>query len=249
MRNIWIIARRELGAIFLQPIAYFVIIPISLIVGSLFTSQLTSYVLQAQFGGQVPPPTIDSILGTFSFLVALFVGPAITMRLLSEEVKSGTMELLMTMPVRDGEVVLGKFLAALIFYCCLLLLTLIYPFVLLQFGNPDPGPIFTAYIGVFLFGAATIGIGTFTSALFENQIVSFIVAAVIILLLYISSFFSGLFTNNPALSEFLTELSLSDHLNNFMSGLLTVKDGLYYILVAAIFLFAATRVIESKRWR
>lgn len=249
MRNIWIIARRELGGMFLQPIAYIAIIFVSLVIGLLFSSQLYSYVLQSQVGNQLPPPTVDNILSTFTFLIALFVGPAITMRLLSEEQKSGTMELLMTMPVRDGEVVLGKFLAALIFYCCFVLLTFVYPLVLLQFGNPDPGPIFSAYIGVLLFGAAVIGIGTLSSAMFENQIASFLVAVTVVVILYVSSFFSSVFTSSPQISQILSELSLSDHLGNFMSGLLTVKDALYYIVIAAISLFAATRVVESKRWR
>ena len=249
MRNILIIARRELGAIFLQPIAYFFIIAVSLFIGVLFAGQLTSYVLNAQLGGGGPPPAIGDILTTFAFLAALFVGPAITMRLLSEEQKSGTMELLMTMPVRDGEVVLGKFLAAFVFYCCILGLTLIYPFILLQYGNPDPGPIFTSYIGMLLFGAATLGIGTLTSTLSENQIVSFILATIVILLLYISSFFSSLVTGTPALSTILEEFSFSGHLTNFMSGLLTATDVLYYFLIAAVSLFAAARILESKRWR
>ncbi len=253
MRNIWIIARRELGAIFLQPIAYFFIIAVSLFIGFLFASQLTSYVGGTQFGQAPPTPTISDILNTFAFLMALLVGPAITMRLLSEEQKSGTMELLMTMPVRDGEVVLGKFLAAFIFYCCILALTLIYPFVLLQFGNPDVGPIVSSYIGMLLFGAATLAIGTLTSALSENQIVSFILAAMLILLLYVSGFFANLATfiaaSIPQLSIILNELSFSSHLNNFMNGLVTVKDAFYYLLIAAVSLFAATRVLESKRWR
>jgi ABC-2 type transport system permease protein len=220
-----------------------------MLIGFLFAGQLTGYVINSQLGGGGPAPTIGDILTTFAFLSALFIGPAITMRLLSEEQKSGTMELLMTMPVRDGEVVLGKFLAAFIFFCCILVLTLVYPFVLLQFGNPDPGPILTSYIGMMLFGAAVLSIGTLTSTMSENQIVSFILAAIIILLLYISSFFAGLVTDNPQASTILTELSFFDHLSNFMAGLLTAKDVLYYLLIAAVSLFAATRILESKRWR
>lgn len=249
MRNIWIIARRELGSIFLQPIAYFFIIAISLFIGVLFAGQLTSYVIQAAPGGGGAPPNVSDILSTFAFLAALFVSPAITMRLLSEEQKSGTMELLMTMPVRDGEVVLGKFLAAFIFYGCILATTFIYPFVLFQFGNPDPGPVISSYLGMLLFGAATLSIGTLTSTLSENQIVSFILATIVILILYVSSFFSSLVTSSPQLGTILNELSFSGHLNNFMSGLLTAKDSLYYLLIAAVSLFAAARILESKRWR
>jgi ABC-2 type transport system permease protein len=214
----------------------------------LFAGQLTNYVFQAQQGPGGPAPSVGDILSTFAFLSALFVGPAITMRLLSEEQKSGTMELLMTMPVRDGEVVLGKFLAAFIFYSCILATTLIYPFVLLQFGNPDIGPIFSSYIGLLLFGGAILGVGTLTSAFTENQIVSFILATIIILVLYISDFFASL-TTSPQLSTILGEFSLLGHLNSFMSGLLTATDALYYILIAAVTLFAAARILESKRWR
>jgi ABC-2 type transport system permease protein len=250
MRNAWIIARRELGAIFLQPIAFFFIIAVVFFIGVLFAGQLTSYVFQAQTGGGGgPPPTVSDILSTFAFLAALFVGPAITMRLLSEEQKSGTMELLMTMPVRDGEVVVGKFLAAFVFYACIVALTLVYPFVLLQFGNPDLGPIISSYLGLLLFGAAVLSLGTLTSTLSENQIVSFILAAIIILLLYVSSFFANLTTSVPTASTILTELSLSGHLSNFMTGLLTAKDVLYYVLITVVALFAATRILESRRWR
>ena len=250
MRNAWIIARRELGSIFLQPIAYFFIIAVIFFIGILFAGQLSSYVLQSQIGGGGgPPPTVSDILSTFAFLAALFVGPAITMRLLSEEQKTGTMELLMTMPVRDGEVVVGKFLAAFIFYACIIALTLVYPLVLLQFGNPDIGPIISSYLGLLLFGAAVLSLGTLTSTLSENQIVSFILATIIILMLYVSSFFASLATSVPTVSTILTELSLSGHLSNFMSGLLTAKDVLYYALITIVSLFAATRILESRRWR
>lgn len=249
MRNIWIIARRELGSLFLQPIAYFFIILVSLLTGYFFALQLTGYVINAQLGSGGPVPTVGDILSTFAFLFALLIGPAITMRLLSEEQKSGTMELLMTMPVRDSEVVLGKFLAAFLFYGSILVLTLVYPFVLLQFGNPDPGPIVTTYLGMLLFGAATLGIGTLTSTMTENQMVSFMFGAVITILLYVTSFLASLETGNPLLSTILNELSFFDHLSNFMAGLLTAKDVLYYLLIAAVCLFAATRVLESKRWR
>ncbi|MCI0395803.1 MAG: ABC transporter permease [Chloroflexi bacterium] len=246
MRNIWIVARRELGAIFVQPIAYIFAIMLTLITGYLFSVQITNYVLQAGFGG--PPPTVDAILRTFTFLI-LFAGPAITMRLLSEEQKSGTLELLMTLPVRDGEVVIGKFLAALIFYLCMVALTLVYPLILLRFGNPDVGPILTSYLGVVLWGAAVLAIGTLASALSENQIVSFMVAFGILLILFLTSLVGSFFTTNARISTIFNELSLNDHLNNFMTGLVTAKDVLYYLAVIAVSLFAATRILESRRWR
>lgn len=247
MRNVWIVTRRELAALFVQPIAYIFAIALILITGYLFAGQLANYALSAQFGGG-PPPSVGPILGTFTFLM-LFAAPAITMRLLSEEQKSGTMELLMTLPLKDGQVVLGKYLAAFIFYLVVVALTFMYPLALLRFGNPDVGPILSAYLGVVLWGAALLAIGMLASALTENQIVAFMVAFGIILVLFLTGLLATFFTASPQLETVFNEISLDNHLNNFMTGLVTAADVLYYLLVAAIALFAATRVLESRRWR
>jgi ABC-2 type transport system permease protein len=141
MRNIWIVARRELGALFVQPIAY------------VFAIFMTLGHRPALFGADLfplfqggPPPSVAQIISTFTFL-SIFAAPAITMRLLAEEQQTGTIELLMTLPVTDLQVVLGKFLAAFLFYVAITALTLIYPIILLRFGNPDIGPMVSAYIG------------------------------------------------------------------------------------------------------
>ena len=144
MRNIWIVARRELGALFVQPIAYVFAIIMTLITGLLFSAQISFSVFQ----GSVPA-NVSQIMRTFTFL-AIFFAPAITMRLLAEEQQTGTIELLMTLPVTDLQVVLGKFLAAFLFYAMITALTLIYPAILLSFGNPDIGPMVSTYIGALL---------------------------------------------------------------------------------------------------
>ncbi len=244
MRNAWIVARRELGAIFVQPIAYIFGIMIALITGLIFSAQISF----PAFQGGGPPPTLGQIMTTFTFL-AIFAAPAITMRLLSEEQQTGTIELLMTLPVRDIEVVLGKFLAAFLFYCAIVALTLIYPIILLRFGNPDIGPLLTSYLGVLLWGAALLGIGVMASAMSENQINAFMLAFGIILLLYLMTIPAQLFSLSPAVSTILGELSISNHFNTFLSGLITAKDVLYYLLVTAVSLFAAARILESRRWR
>lgn len=243
MKNAWIVARRELGAIFVQPIAYVFAIMITLITGLIFAAQI-SY---PAFQGGIPP-RVDQILGTFSFL-AIFAAPAVTMRLVSEENQSGTIELLMTLPIRDIEVVVGKFLAAFIFYTTVVALTLIYPFVLLRFGNPDVGPIVTGYVGLLLWGAALLGIGILTSSLAENQINAFMLSFGLILILYLTTIPAQLFTVSPTISTILTELSLQSHQDNFLNGLITAKDALYYLLITAVSLFAAARILESRRWR
>lgn len=244
MRNIWIIARRELGALFLQPIAYVFAITITLITGLLFSAQLSLTTLQPGS----PPPDLAQILSTFTFL-SIFIAPALTMRLLSEEQQTGTLELLMTLPVRDVEVILGKFLAAFIFYLLILALTLIYPFILLRFGNPDVGPMLSSYLGVILWGTSILGIGLLASAMADNQINAFMLAFGIILLLYLTLIPAQLFAIGPTLATVLNELSLQTHLNNFFNGLIVAKDVLYYLLIAAVSLFAAARILESRRWR
>ena len=243
MRNTWTIARRELGSIFVQPIAYIFTIVMLVITGLIFALQISAPLEQ---GG--PLPSITVILSTYTFLT-IFTMPAVTMRLLSEEQQSGTIELLMTFPIRDMEVVLGKWLAGFVFYLFVTAFTLIYPFILFRFGNPDLGPVVAGYLGVVLWGVALIGIGVLASAMSENQINALIIAAGINLLLYLIAFMSDFFVAVPLLSTVFNELSLQRHLSNFLNGLITVADVLYYILVAAISLFAAARVLESRRWR
>jgi len=248
MLNIWLIARRELGAIFIQPVAYVFTIAMLLFIGLIFAIQISVPVVQ---GG--PVPTMANILGTFTF-ITIFTLPAVTMRLLSEEQQSGTIELLMTYPVRDSEVVLGKWLAGFIFYVFITAFTLIYTFILVRFGNPDIGPLVTAYVGTLLFGATLVAVGVMTSAMSENQITAFIIATLINLLLYLAFIVADIL--DSALPEFLgflgtvvDELSLQTHFANFSSGLVTATDVLYFLIVSAVALFAAARILESRRWR
>lgn len=243
MRNIWFIARRELGAIFVQPIAYVFAAVVTLLTGIIFAAQISFPAFQ---GG--PPPTLINILSTFTFLL-IFAAPAISMRLLAEEQQTGTIELLMTLPVRDMEVVLGKFLAAFLFYVLVVALTLIYPLILLRFGNPDIGPMVSSYLGVLLWGASLLAIGILASAMSENQINAFIVAFGITLVLFLSEIPAQFFTFGPNLSTIFSELSLQSHLDSFLSGLITVKDTLYFLVIISVSLFAAARLLESRRWR
>lgn len=244
MRNAWYVARRELGAIFVQPIAYIFAIMMTLITGLIFAAQISFPTLE----GSGPPPTLNQILNTFSFL-AIFGVPAVTMRLLSEEQQTGTIELLMTLPIRDIEVVVGKFLASFIFYAAVVALTLVYPVILLRFGNPDVGPLISSYVGVLLWGASLLGIGTMASAMSENQINAFMLAFGLILFLYLTMIPADLFAVEPPISTILSEMSLQSHLNGFLNGLVTAKDVLYYLIITAVSIFAAARILESRRWR
>jgi ABC-2 type transport system permease protein len=252
MRNAWIVAQRELGAIFSGPIAYIVTVMLLGITGLIFAFYLAQFANPFGGGGT---PDMSGVLNFFIFITLLAI-PAITMRLLSEEQRSGTMELLMTMPVRDGEVVLGKFIAAFLFYLVTVALTLLFPFILLRFGNPDVGPIVTGYLGIILWGAALLGIGIMASALTENQIVAFILALGINLALWLSFVVSNTFlanipwiaTNAPWISTFFDEISLFAHQDNFGRGLIVATDVLYYLIITAVTLFAAARILESRRW-
>lgn len=243
MQNVWIIARRELGAIFVQPIAYVFIAAMTLITGLIFGQQIAFLA-----AGQGGTPNVADPLSTFAFL-GVFAIPAVTMRLVSEERQSGTMELLMTMPVTDGQVIFGKFLAALLMWLVTVALTLVYPFVLLRFGNPDVGPIITTYLLMILWGSALISIGVFTSTVFTNQINAFMLAFAVILIFYLLGFLSNLPSLPVNISTIMRELSLLTHQESFFSGVLAAKDVLYYVLVTGVFLFAAARFFESRRWR
>ncbi|WP_420643891.1 Gldg family protein [Candidatus Leptofilum sp.] len=244
MSNVWQVARRELSALFVQPLAYVFGVVLLGLTGYVFASEL--FILATQPGAL--PLDVQSLLGLFRFLY-LFAMPALTMRLLAEEQRSGTLELLLALPLRDGEVVLGKFLAGLLFYLLTAVLTLIFPLILFIFGNPDPGPIWTAYLGAVLYGAALIGIGLLASAWTENQIVAFIVALGMSLLLYLLLIPAQSFALGEPASTILNELALINHQDNLSRGVLLVKDIVYFVGVTAVFLLAATLVLKSKRGR
>ena len=242
MHSVWPIARRELGAIFVQPIAYIFGIVILALTGAIFASEL--FFLATQPGAL--PIDAQNVLGLYTFLY-LFAMPALTMRLLAEERRSGTMELLMTLPIRDSEVVLGKFLAGFIFYLLLTALTLIFPIILFTFGNPDPGPLWTAYLGVILFGAALLGLGILASALSENQMVAFILGLGLTLLFYLLVIPVQSFALGETAVTILNELALSNHQDNFFRGLIVAKDVVYFLGITAVALFAATRTLKNHR--
>jgi ABC-2 type transport system permease protein len=171
MYNVWTIARREYKAYFASPVAYIVAFLILAVVGGLFTASIF-FTMQAM--GQVPPPGVQVVTGTLMFLL-VFACPALTMRLLSEEQRLGTMELLLTAPVRDWELVVGKWFGSFLFVLTIIALTLIYPIVLNALVDPgiDQGPLLSGYLGVVLVSGAFLAIGVAVSSLFSNQVASF----------------------------------------------------------------------------
>ncbi|MDY7040710.1 MAG: ABC transporter permease [Chloroflexota bacterium] len=236
MRNTLAIAGRELQTYFVSPIAYVVAATFLAISGYLFAAIL---LLSRE----------ATLLYLFSNLttILLFVTPLLTMRLLAEEQKSGTLELLLTSPVQDWEVVLGKWLASLGLFAAIILLTGYYPLILWRYGNPDWGPVLSGYVGLLLLGGAMLALGTLASALTSNQIVAAVLGVGLIVLAWLVDALSQFV--GPPLAGVLTYLSLGTHFFDFLRGIVDTKDIVYYLSVIVLALFLSTRVLETRRWR
>jgi ABC-2 type transport system permease protein len=248
MRNIWTIAKREFNHYFVSPVAYAVIFFFLIVLGIIFAANF-EYATSGLGGQGQAPEFVQWVLSPFVTLI-LFMTPAITMRLLSEEQRTGTLELLLTAPLREWELVLGKWLAAFAFLAVTIFVTMLHALIVNNYTSPglDWGAVIVAYIGLFFMSAAMLAIGTFVSTLFSNQIASFIISLGIALVLWIVGF---LFQNQTgAVAEVVNYLDLSGRVyNNFFSGVIDLTDLVYFLSVAAFFLFLATRVVESRRWR
>lgn len=236
MRNTFAIAKRELQAYFVSPIAYVVTAAFLVITGYLF-SMILYYSREA---------TMRYLFGNIATIL-LFVAPVLTMRLLAEEQRSGTIELLLTSPVRDWEAVLGKFLAGLALLVIMLALTLYYPLILERYGDPDLGSIAAGYLGLLLLGGALLAIGVLTSSLTSNQIVAAVLGVGLILILWLSQALSDV--AGPPLAGFFSYLAFPTHYFDFAKGVIDTKDVIYYLSVIAAALFLATRSLETRRWK
>lgn len=236
MHNILTIAKKELRSYFLSSIAYVVFAMFLLLAGYFFTVILL-YTQEASLKGAA-----YNIVITLLFLI-----PLLTMKAFAEERRQGTLELLMTKPVTDFEVVMGKFFAATTMYLIMLLTTVVYVFILIKYGNPDMGPIYSAYIGLILVGLAFISLGVFASTLTENQIVAAVIGFALILLLWVLSWASSQFTGNMA--EIISYLSLSGHYDNFVKGVIDLKDVVYYLSFIIFWLFVTVKSIEVRHWK
>jgi ABC-2 type transport system permease protein len=236
MRTALVIARREILAYFISPIAYLVSAMFLLISGFLFSLIL----IQSQ------QASMDGLFLNVT-VVLIFIAPLLTMRLLADEQKSGTLEILLTAPVRDWEVVVGKYLAAMALFGVMLLCTLYYPIILWRIGgNPDWGPVLTGYLGIILLSSAMFAIGTLTSSLTENQIVAAVLGFGILLLMWLIDAAGNLATEA---TDLLRYLSLPAHYNDFARGAINIEDVVYYLSVTFVALFLATRSLESRRYR
>ena len=247
MRNLWTIASREYRHYFATPIAYVVALLVLATVGILFVLILWSTNLQAMYGAT--PPEVGAIVSPMAFLF-LFAAPALTMRLLSEEQRSGTMELLLTAPVRDWELVVGKWLGSFLFLLTIIGVTLIFPIVLNQMVTPgiDQGIMITSYLGIILIAGAFLAIGTAFSSFFSNQVGAFIATlAALVFFWWIVGWPAQVM---PIGSEIFTYLELSGRFyNNFLGGIIHLSDVVYYLSITALGLFLGTIAVEMRRWR
>lgn len=229
------IFRREIFAYFFSPVAYIVISVFLLITGWIFTSEMFL-------------ANDSSLRSVFSFIpfIFLFFVPAITMRLLSEERKSGTIELLFTMPISDIEIVLGKYLAGLGLLITALVFTIPYALTIIILGDPDIGMLVTGYLGLVLMGASYIAVGTFASTISGNQVVSFIIAFLIIFVLWLIDKFLMLVP--PVLVPFFQYLSIDYHYSNINRGVIDSRDIVYYLSLIVFMLSLAKLSLESRKW-
>jgi ABC-2 type transport system permease protein len=255
MKGLYAIFRKETANFFVSPIAYAVIAIFLLVSGFFFWANVSFMSLVSLQAANNPmiaerinltDVVIRPLVQNMS-IVLLFVMPLLTMRLFSEEKKSGTIELLLTYPVTDLAVLFGKFLAAALLLLVMLAGTL--PFVVLLFaiGDPDPGTLLSGYLGLLLMGAAFMALGIFISSLTENQIIAATVSFGSALLFWVLSWSSTL--SGEKVGAVLRQLSILEHLESFNKGILALSDLSFFILFIAFFLFLTLRSLETHRWR
>lgn len=235
MENIKTIFQKELRSYFDSPIAYVVIVVFLVLLGWFFTSTL--------FLANVA--SLRTVFETAPFLL-LFFGPAITMRLISEEKKSGTIELLATKPIKDYEIIVGKFIASWVLYLIALFPTLFYYITISMLGSLDIGPIIGGYLGLMLAGGVFLSIGVLGSSLTENQVVAFILSFLLVFVLFILDkillFLPG------AVASIFEYLSIDYHFSNIARGVIDTRDIIYYFSAIGLMLYLSTIVLSKRRW-
>lgn len=247
MKNIWTIAKREFDNYFNSPLAYVVAFSVLLPMGIYFSLIMWVSSQQAMFGG--PAPDSSAVNWLFVFLM-IFLSPALTMRLLSDEARMGTLELLLTAPVRDFELVAGKWLGAFLFVLALAALTLVFPLITNNYVSPgiDWMVVLSSYLGLILISAALLALGTGISAIFSNQFAAFFVTlGLFFFLWFMVSLPAGYLETG---GDVLNYLSLSTHFSQSMNtGTINLGDLVYYLSLIAMGLFAGTTAVEIRRWR
>jgi ABC-2 type transport system permease protein len=255
MKEILLICNKEFKGYFTSPIAYLLMALFALIFGFgcyMATRDISHMSMTAMAMGQQSQPInlndqiIRPLLG-FAGTIALFLMPMITMRLVAEEKKTGTIELLLTSPVTDIQIILGKWLGAILLYVCILGMSVLNIGMLFAWGKPDLKPVLVGYLGLLLQGACLLAIGTFISTLTRNQIIAGGVTFFVCLLLYLLNWATA-FDTTPTASV-IGYLSIVTHMENFQKGLISLKDMVFYGSMIFFALFLTARSLESLRWR
>src|SRR6266700_1328914 len=241
MRNILSVAGKELRSYFHSPIAYLVMSVYSLLCGFFFYNQtgyVASQMIRMSMSGQGAPPVslndyiVRPLVEGILTIVLLLLLPLVTMRLYAEEKRSGTIELLLTSPLTDMQIILGKFLGALVLFSVLLILTFSYIGILFVYGNPNLKPVLSGALGLFLYGAGLLALGMWISTFTKNQIIAGTVSLVIFLLLYVLDWPQAFSTGTVA--QVLAYMAFSRHLDNFAKGVIDLSDLVYYLSVIAL---------------
>jgi ABC-2 type transport system permease protein len=258
VKNALVIAAREIRSYFVSPVAYVVFTGFLLLSGWFFFNLLArfSYLLQiygsvGRGGGELERLNLNEfvispLLHNLSVVLVILI-PVITMRTFAEEKRLGTFELLLTSPLRVGEIVAGKFLGALVLVSLMLALTAIYPILLVIYGNPEMGILLSGYLGLFLVAASFLSIGLLTSSLTENQIIAAVSCLVALLLLYVINWPAD--TSTPTIGAVLHYLSVTEHFGEFVKGVVDSRAVVYFLSLIAVALFLTHRSVESLRWR
>jgi len=253
MKNAWIVCRRELASYFASPVAYVLLTLWAAIFGYFFyvaTEEFLHFSMEMQMSGQMSPMNLNEqiirpLLQNVA-VIGLFFLPMISMRLFAEEKRNGTIELLVTSPLRDLEIIAGKWMAAVSLYACMLLFTVVHFLFLFKYGSPDWKPLVVAYLGLLLEAGAMLAVGTFISSLTKNQIIAGTVTFGVLILLWV---FSWVDFNNTGWAHVVSYLGLTTHSESFMRGVVDSKDAIYYTTLIFLGLFFTARSLESLRWR
>jgi ABC-2 type transport system permease protein len=253
--RIWPIFKKEMRLYFTSPIAWVILFIFLFIAGYFFYNIFAYYTLASmqstmnpQMGRDlnVTDAVLRPLFSNMSVILLLLM-PLVTMRLFAEERRSGTIELLLTYPVRDGAVLVGKYLAALCLYALMLACTLVYPAIVLYFARLEWGPLASGYLGLLLMGATFIAVGTLASSLTENQIVAAVGTFGTLLMFWVVGW-SAEYVGGPW-GRILTHLSILDHFDTFARGILDTKDVIYYLNFTLAALLLTHRSLEARRWK
>jgi len=237
----WIVFRREVGQYFASPFAYLITAAVLVLTGVLFNSDLQ--------GSMTVKPAEPALVPLVMSFTMIFFAPLLTMRLFAEERREGTLELLMTAPVTEGSIVFGKFLGAWLYFTLLMLITFGYQFILVNIAQPDIGHAISAYLGIWLYGGATLAIGVFFSALTENQIVARFLSMITLLLFWLGDQAGDLIANID-LARLIRSLSLQGHFStSFAAGLVRAEDIAFFAGIIVVLLYMTIRVVEANRVR